>query len=62
MNHALEMEAAARFPLQLTTGTDHKAWAKWFMYRHERGDKTLSMIQVAFSHQAMGVAMPPPSQ
>ena len=49
---ALESQAAALFPFQ---GADHKAWAKRIMWRHDRGDKTLSMIQLQFARTALEI-------
>lgn len=55
MSTALEDEAAARYPYKSTQGVDHKAWAKRFLYREERGDKTLLAIQVKFARMAMDI-------
>lgn len=53
MSLQIELEAAARFPTITTAGRDPKAWAKRFLYREERGDKTLLAIQVKFAREAM---------
>jgi hypothetical protein len=34
--------------------TDHKAWAKKILERQKKGDKTLTMIQIRFTKEAMG--------
>lgn len=48
-------EAAARFPVVTATGRDLMAWAKRIVWREENGDKTLTMIQVQFARQALGL-------
>lgn len=53
MSLVLEAEAASRYPLNTTAGRDHKAWAKRILYREERGDKDLLIIQVKFAKEAM---------
>ena len=55
MSTTLRLEAESRFPYLLTSGRDHKAWAKRILYRESRGDKTLSALQVSFAKTAMGV-------
>ena len=37
--------------------TDHKLWAKKIMERHKRKDKTLTMIQIKFAKEALGIAV-----
>lgn len=36
--------------------TDHKRWAKKILERHEKGDKTLSPLQVKFAKEALSAA------
>lgn len=55
MSANLEMEARERYPLHTTQGTDYKAWAKRFLYRLERGDKSLLSVQIKFAKMAMDV-------
>jgi hypothetical protein len=55
MSAVLIAEAAARYPMHTTAGRDHKAWAKRFIYREERGDKTLLSIQIKFAKMAMEI-------
>lgn len=55
MSRVLEGEASAKFPYQTSRGLDHLAWAKRFVYRLERGDKTLLMVQIKFAKMALGV-------
>ena len=55
MSAAIEAEAYERYPTKTTHGFDHKAWAKRFIYREERGDKTLLSIQVKFAKMAMDI-------
>lgn len=55
MSVVLEAEAAARYPFKSANGVDHKAWAKRFLYREERGDKDLLTIQVKFAKMAMDI-------
>lgn len=38
-----------------TDNTDHKLWAKRIMARHDRGDKSLSMIQLQFARTALEI-------
>lgn len=52
MSAALEAQARELFPYQ---GSDHLAWCKRIMWRLERGDKTLSMIQIQFAKTALNV-------
>jgi GTPase SAR1 family protein len=48
------MEAEAKYPIYLTGNKmDQKAWAKRIWERHERGDKTLLPVQVAFAKEAL---------
>jgi hypothetical protein len=58
MSLVLTAEAQAKFPYLLDYGNDHKAWAKRILYREERGDKTLSTLQVQFAKEAMGLIEP----
>jgi hypothetical protein len=55
MSALLKAEAEAKFPLLTTRGRDDKAWAKRFLWRHERGDKALMAVQILFAREAMGV-------
>lgn len=52
MSSQLQFEAAARFPYATTAGHDHMAWAKRILFREERGDTTLTSIQIRFARQA----------
>lgn len=52
---ALEAEASALFPTKTTYGFDHKAWARRFVWREERGDKDLLTIQVKFAKMALDI-------
>jgi hypothetical protein len=54
MSVQLQHEATARFPMNTTAGRDDKAWAKRILYREERGDKSLTPIQVRFARDAIG--------
>ena len=58
MSYTLTAEAEAKFPTHTSSGTDFKAWAKRFIYRDERGDKTLLHVQVQFAYEAMGRERP----
>lgn len=54
-------EAAAQFPFLLTSGHDHKAWAKRIMYRDERKDSNLTTHQVSEAKMALGL-IPMPNE
>lgn len=53
MSRNLESEAAERHPFKTTQGFDHKAWAKRFAYREEKGDTTLLAVQIKFAKMAL---------
>lgn len=55
MSIQLQGEAEARFPYLTTAGNDHKCWAKRIMYRQERGDKTLTTLQINFARAALNI-------
>jgi len=59
MSLQLTYEAEAKFPNELKGVRDYKAWAKRFLYRYEHGDKTLTMIQIHFAHEAMEIEYKP---
>lgn len=59
MSTQIRLEAEARYPVLTTAGRDEKAWAKRILYRAERGDKTLTTIQVQFAKQAIGATHEP---
>lgn len=44
-------EALERFCVK----TDPKAWAKRIMYRFEKGDTTVNLIQIQFASEALGI-------
>lgn len=52
MSASIQQAARERFPFGQV---DHMAWAKRIMWRLEAGDKDLSIIQVVFAKQALGV-------
>lgn len=58
MSHVLKAEAEAKYPSVTSNGWDHKAWAKRFVYRAERRDKTLLPIQITFAYQALEMEVP----
>lgn len=58
MSAVLRAEAEARYPTNTTNGRDHKAWAKRFVYRAERGDRDLLNVQIQFAYQALGMPVP----
>lgn len=58
MSAVLIAEANAKYPTKTTAGVDHKAWAKRFVYRAERGDKSLLAVQVLFAYQALDLEVP----
>lgn len=51
----LHREAAERYPVVTTAGRDLLAWAKRIVWRDRMGDKSLTMIQVQFAYQALGI-------
>lgn len=53
MSTAAYCEAAAQFPYLTTAGHDHLAWAKRILLREERGDKTVTPIQIRFAREAL---------
>lgn len=55
MSLAIKFEADAKYPVWTTQGQDHKAWAKRILYRAERGDKDITVLQVAFAKEAMSI-------
>lgn len=52
MSAAIEQDARAMYRFNQT---DHLAWAKRIIYRLEAGAKDLTIIQVAFAKQALGI-------
>lgn len=44
-------EALERFCVK----TDPKEWAKRIMYRFEKGDKTVNLVQIQFASEALGI-------
>lgn len=58
MSAVIKGEAEAKYPTKTNSGIDHKAWAKRFVYRAERGDKNLLPIQVQFGYQALDLEVP----
>lgn len=58
MSAVIRGEAEAKYPTITANGVDHKAWAKRFVYRAERGDKTLLPIQITFGYQALDLEVP----
>lgn len=61
MSLQLESEARAMFPYATVNGHDHKAWAKRIQYRDERGDKTLSTLQIKMAREALDIKEAPQS-
>lgn len=55
MSRHIEDEAKAVHPAISANGRDDKAWAKRIIYREERGDKTLTTLQVQFAKMALGL-------
>lgn len=51
----LERDAAERYPVVTATGRDFTAWAKRIVWRDRMGDKSLTVIQVQFAYQALGI-------
>lgn len=59
MSRVLESEAWAKYPNATADGkTDYKAWAKRFVYRAERSDKSLLRVQVDFAYEALELEKP----
>lgn len=50
-------EALERFCVK----TDPKAWAKRIMYRFEKGDKTVNLVQIQFASEALGIKKDQPA-
>lgn len=55
-------EAEAQFPYLLTTGHDHKCWAKRILYREQKGDTLLTHYQVKEAKMALEVKTEPGSK
>lgn len=55
MSALFMQEAAAKFPLHTSYGTDYKAWAKRILHRMERGDKSLLAVQIQFAKMALNI-------
>lgn len=53
MSDRIRQQAEAEIPYATAHGADPKAWAKRFVYRHERGDKTLLPVQIQFAYLAL---------
>lgn len=53
MSQKLISDAIVAHPQYINGIYDHKAWAKRFVYRYQHGDKTLTTIQIRFSHDAL---------
>lgn len=60
MSAVIRAEAEAKYPTKTANGIDHKAWAKRFVYRAERGDRDLLSVQILFAYQALDLPVPPP--
>lgn len=58
MSMVLFYEAQARFPYNTTKGYDYLAWAKRINYRNERGDKTLTLMQIKNALDALNPKIP----
>lgn len=58
MSDRIRQAAEAAIPYATTHGADAKAWAKRFVYRYEKGDKTLLPVQVQFAYMALGMDPP----
>lgn len=58
MSQTLTYEAAAKYPFHTSVGRDEKAWAKRFIYRAERNDRSLLPIQIDFAYMALGLEKP----
>jgi hypothetical protein len=58
MSAVIQKEAAAKYPTITSSGVDHKAWAKRFVYRAERGDRDLLHVQVQFAYMALDMPVP----
>jgi hypothetical protein len=59
MRH-LEDQAAALHPIVTAAGRDLRAWAKRIVWRHQNKDRDLTMIQIQFAYQALGMEPPKP--
>lgn len=58
MNADIRERAHNAFPRWFANGiVDHKAWCKRIIERERLGDKTLSVVQVRFAHEAMDVVL-----
>lgn len=55
MSIAIKFEAEAKYPIWIESGKDYKAWAKRIVFRAERGDKTISVLQLNFAKEALNV-------
>ena len=58
MSEVIKREAEAKYPTRTTHGIDHTAWAKRFVFRAERRDKSLLPIQIQFGYEALGLEVP----
>lgn len=58
MSQALIYEAEAKYPFHTSMGRDEKAWAKRFIYRAERNDRSLLPIQIDFAYLALDMKKP----
>lgn len=58
MSVTIRNEAEAKYPFKTANGFDFKAWAKRFVYRYEKGDKTLLQVQIVFAHEALEKPLP----
>lgn len=59
MSAKLEAEAKEQYPNVRHDGAiDHKAWARRFIYRAERGDRDLLPIQIQFAYAAFELPVP----
>lgn len=55
MSIAIKLEAEAKYPIWTQTGKDYRAWAKRLLYRAEKGDKTVTVLQVSFAKEALNI-------
>jgi hypothetical protein len=58
MSAVIRAEAEAKYPVQTSAGIDYKAWAKRFVYRAERNDKSLLHVQIQFAYAALDLEVP----
>lgn len=58
MSTLIRAEAEAKYPTKTSQGIDHKAWARRFIYRAERKDRTLLPIQIQFAYEAFELPIP----